>query len=163
MNVPGGSMVTMNNNNNVQGGPVGGSAPMINQAAARQQVDQAAEKRLNTYIFDYLCRSHHYELARAFSEHCPILIRPGGKSRATGTDDSMDTDIKEDPKRPDNLPYPEIAAHHSDNAFLLDWWCQFWDIFGAARGRGNQTNTEQYLHHNMVSTFIVAKDQSVDD
>jgi hypothetical protein len=152
MNVPGGSMVTMNNT--AQGGPVG-SAPMINQAAARQQQDQESERRLNTYIFDYLCKNHHYDLARSFSQHCPIN-RANGKPKANGVDDSMDADSKEDAKRPIDLPYPNIPHHPSENAFLYDWWCQFWDIFGAARNRGGAPNTETYLHHNMVSASVVA-------
>ncbi|QDS70968.1 hypothetical protein FKW77_007290 [Venturia effusa] len=153
MNAPGGSMVTMNNNT-AQGGPV--SATMINQVSARQRADEQAERRLNTYIFDYLCRSHHYDLARAFSESLPIQTL-AGKPRANGVDDSMDTEIKDDqPKRPDGLPYPDIPVHASENAFLYDWWCQFWDIFGAARQKtpGQAPITEQYLHHNMNQTKL---------
>jgi hypothetical protein len=155
MNMPSGSMVAMNT---AQGGPV------VNQQAARQQQDQEAERRLNTYIFDYLCRSHHYELARSFSQHCPINMQ-NGKPKSNGVDDSMDGDSKEDVKRPDNLPYPNIPPHSSQNAFLYDWWCQFWDIFGAARNRGGNSvsppNTEQYLHHNMVSTSAVARHHGI--
>ncbi|KAE9968223.1 hypothetical protein BLS_005970 [Venturia inaequalis] len=153
MNAPGGSMVTMNNNP-AQGGPVG-SATMINQVSARQRADQLAEQRLNTYIYDYLCRSHHYELARAFSENLPIL-KAVGKPRTNGADDSMDTDIKEDPKRPDGLPYPDIANHASEHAFLYDWWVQFWDIFGAARNKqgGQQHTAEQYLQQHMNQTKL---------
>lgn len=155
MNAPGGSMVTMNNNP-AQGGPVG-SATMINQVSARQRADELSERRLNTYIFDYLCRSHHYDLARMFSESLPIL-KTAGKPRTNGVDDSMDTDIKEDPKRPDGLPYPDIPAHASEHAFLYDWWCQFWDIYGVARNKhtGPAPATEQYLQQTMVSTLIVA-------
>lgn len=155
MNAPGGSMVTMNNNT-AQGGPVG-SATMINQVSARQRADELAERRLNTYIFDYLCRSHHYELARAFSENLPILQK-AGKPRTNGVDDSMDTDIKEDPKRPDGLTYPDIPMHSSEHAFLLDWWVQFWDIYGVARNKQAvpAPTTEQYLQQHMVSALVVA-------
>jgi hypothetical protein len=152
MNAPGG-MVTMNTST---GGPVG--APMVNNVAARQQQSAQDQERLNTYIYDYLCKCEHYDIARQFLEKCQVKTTntkpsPSGQN---GLDD-MDTDSKGGHKRPPNLPYPEIPPHHSENAFLYDWWCQFWDIFGAARrprnpNTGNGTNSESYLTHNMVST-----------
>jgi hypothetical protein len=151
MNAPGGGMVTMNT---ATGGPVG-AAPMVNNVAARQQQTLDDQARLNTYIYDYLCKSQHYELARLFIAKCQIKTTTSKPSpgRMNGVDDPMDTDPK-DEKRPDDLPYPDIPPHPSDNAFLYDWWCQFWDIFGAARRRGNGLNgssSESYLQHNQVS------------
>jgi hypothetical protein len=154
MNVPGGGMVAMN------------TAAAINQTANRQQADQEQERRLNTYIFDYLCNKNLYDLARNFSLQCPINPA-GSKPRhqgVNGADDSMDTDSKEDVKRPTDLPYPNIPHHPSENAFLYDWWVQFWDIFGAARRAGTPNpNTESYLHHNMVRAFFCREDSGIRD
>jgi hypothetical protein len=149
MNVPGGNMVTMNAGG---GGPVG--APMVNNVAntARQQQSLEDQQRLNTYIYDYICKNGHYDLARQFINKNQIKVSPG---KPQNGHDEMDTDSKDDfSKRPDDLPWPEIAAHPSDQAFLYDWWCQFWDIFGASRTSRSQvpkgTTAESYLQHNTV-------------
>ncbi|KAF2430138.1 hypothetical protein EJ08DRAFT_661108 [Tothia fuscella] len=139
-------MVTMNAGG---GGPVG--APMVNNVAntTRQQQSQEDQQRLNTYIYDYLCRNGHFDLARSFIQKCPIRSKP------RNGDEDMDIDSKDfDSKRPEDLPYPDVPAHRSEQAFLYDWWCQFWDIYGAAKNKNHPkgTTAESYLNHNMAQT-----------
>ncbi|KAF2401958.1 hypothetical protein EJ06DRAFT_555570 [Trichodelitschia bisporula] len=146
MNAPGANMVM-----NSVGGPVGGPMPInqANQGASRSSSDQEIQRRLNTYIYDYMCRNHHYELARQFLQCCPILEK---KHEANGVDDSMDTDSKDEVKRPTDLPFPDIPSYSVENCFLLDWWNQFWDIF-ATRQQGNMNSLSGiYLTHNIVSS-----------
>ena len=49
--------------------------------------------------------------------------------------------------RPDDLPAPQsLSGMSSDHPFLQDWWCQFWDLYHAQRGKGAQKqSTLQYI------------------
>ena len=138
---------------NAAGGPVGG--PVMNQAGSRQQMmGKEDQKRLNTYIYDYMLKNEQFDLARAFYKQFPINQHAGppksspGKRELNGVDD-MDTDSK-DSKRPADLPEPNIPPQADGSCFLYDWWCQFWDIFGARNNRSSPPNTADYLNHNMV-------------
>lgn len=134
---------------NVAGGPVGGG-PSNAQNAVRPQSDE--QKRLNTYIYDYMLKNERYDLARQFIKSFEILKGDGVKQspgRANGADD-MDADSKEDVKKPADLPEPNIP--HMEGSFLYDWWCQFWDIFGAHRQNGTKNSiTQEYIQGNIVS------------
>lgn len=141
---------------NSAGGPVG-AAPMMNnsQGGPRgpRQADQSDPgKNLNTYIYDYLLKTHHYEVARVFQKELEINIaeKPSPGRRPNGID-SMDTDSKDDiHKKPADLPEPALPPLNADSNFLFDWWCQFWDIWAAHRGKGNNPNATHYLNHTIV-------------
>jgi hypothetical protein len=124
------------------GGAVG--APLGPQVATQEQ--------LNTYIYDHLCRQKLYDLARQFVQVCPIKVDKTKKEM--NGDDGMDMDSKDDIKRPDDLPIASIPPHYSETSFLYDWWCQFWDMYGTIRTRGNNPMAQQYLAHNMVSESL---------
>jgi hypothetical protein len=141
MNTPGAAMVSMT------GGAV--DVPMGNPADAHLARNQS-QQLLNTYIYDYLCKLKRYELARQFVRECPIKIEQETKKEMNG-DDGMDMDSKDNIKRPHDLPVPNIGHHFSENSFLFDWWCQFWDIYGTVRNKGNNPASQQYLQHNIVS------------
>jgi hypothetical protein len=130
------------------GGAVG--VPMGNQAGVHSSAN-ANHEQLNTYIYDHLCKLKLFDLARQFQQVCPIKELPKQTKKETNGDSDMDLDSKDDIKRPDDLPIPNVGAHFSENSFLFDWWCQFWDIYGSLRTKGsNNPVSQQYLQHNMV-------------
>ncbi|KAF1985689.1 hypothetical protein K402DRAFT_413217 [Aulographum hederae CBS 113979] len=116
------------------------------------------QQRLNTYIYDYLLKSEKYDLARSFHTSMTILTKSPTKPSPSrqgvnGVDDAMDTDSKGDSKRPDDLPEPQIPPGTSDQSFLYDWWCQFWDVYNAQRKGASQTGAAyQYVGHNISAT-----------
>jgi hypothetical protein len=138
---------------NAAGGPVGGG-PVINQAAARLEMNKDDQKRLNTYIYDYLLKNEQYDLARSFHQKFPISIVDPQKSSPGKRDvngvNAMDTDSKDSLKRPQDLPEPGIPPQGDGSCFLFDWWCQFWEIFGARGNRNAGTPSSDYLQHNIV-------------
>jgi len=153
MNVPG-NMAVMN----AAGGAVG-PAPGMNQAGGRAQAhfEPDEQKRLNTYIYDYLLKLEKFELARTFYQECHILVKQEpSPSRGVNGVDGMDADSKDSVlKRPTDLPVPEVPGL-SDNTtcFLYDWWCQFWDVYGAKTKMGPTKATAatmEYLQYNYVS------------
>ena len=127
----------------MQGGAVG--APLGNRAGGNNEI-------LNTYIYDHLCRLKLWDLARSFYQSCPINIDKT-KKEANG-DDGMDQDSKDGVPRPEDLPIAQLPPHYSENSFLFDWWSQFWDVFGAARGKNSSPMSQQFLNHNMVSSLL---------
>lgn len=139
---------------NATGAP-GGGTPMMNNGGPRGEPN-SNRTQLNTYIYDYFLKNHHYELARAVSRELPISATPQAKTSpggrdVNGVDESMDMDSKEDgPKRPSDLPVPTILDH-TEGSFLFDWWCQFWDIWSAHRRKVPPAATaSQYLAHAQV-------------
>ncbi|OQN96305.1 hypothetical protein B0A48_17561 [Cryoendolithus antarcticus] len=123
------------------GGPVGGG--MAGQHPQQQQMNaptptnagsphdpQGGINRLNAYIYEYFLRTQNYDVARAMVDCGQFgLAKQSPNSRQpNGNDDS-------DPSRPKDLPEPQFE-NPSDKPFLIDWWCQFWDIFNARRSNG---------------------------
>lgn len=147
------------------GGPVGGPTPMMNSALAAQQVQSQGNNRtvLNTYIYDYFLREGMYDSARAMlkSEQTLNIIKdsPGRRRDENGNtlgngvgDDPMDTDSKDDldSKRPHDLPLPNVP-NGSDNSFLYEWFCLFWDMLMAQRNKpGISPQVSQYVSHTQV-------------
>ena len=153
MNVPA-NMAVMN----AAGGAVG-PAPIMNQAVGRAHFEPDEQKRLNTYIYDYLLKLEKFDLARTFQQQCQIAIKQStSPGRGVNGVDDMDTDSKDAVlKRPADLPIPELPGL-SDNTtcFLYEWWCQFWDVYGArskiSAAKANVVTLE-YLQYNYVSRF----------
>jgi len=156
MNVPG-NMAVMN----AAGGAVG-PAPVMNQAVGRAHFEPDEQKRLNTYIYDYLLKLEKFDLARTFQQQCQIAIKQStSPGRGVNGVDDMDTDSKDAVlKRPADLPIPELPGL-SDNTtcFLYEWWCQFWDVYGArskmSPAKANMVTVE-YLQYNYVSCHMFA-------
>lgn len=143
------------------GGPVGGP-PMMNNGAVGPQVNQQGGGQrqlqahegnrvlLNTYIYEYFLRYNMYDCARSLlNSSSEIKVQkdsPGGRHDANGNplgnglgDDHMDTDSKDDvdQKRPDDLPAPQIPQPLPDSCFLYEWFCLFWDMLNAQKGKGS--------------------------
>jgi len=142
------------------GGAVG-PASVMNQDMMRHQGDEDQKIRLNTYIYDYLLKLEEYELARSFSTVCPIKSKNNtspGRGTVNGVDDAMESDSKDASiKKKHDLPIPDVPSYSENgNCFLYDWWCQFWDVYGARTRVGQTRATEttlQYLGHNLVRNF----------
>ncbi|KAI1079745.1 hypothetical protein F5B20DRAFT_590252 [Whalleya microplaca] len=150
-------------NVHMAGGPVGGGAmSMMNNTLAAQQIQGQGNNRtnLNTYIYDYFLRENMFDCARAMlnSEQTLNVIKdsPGRRRGENGnvlgngvSDDPMDTDSKDDldSKRPDDLPLPNVPSG-SDNCFLYEWFCLFWDMLSAQRNKaGVSPQVSQYVNH----------------
>jgi len=139
-------------------GTVGGAmgpAQIMNQDAMRQQSDEEQKIRLNTYIYDYLLKMEKFDLARSFQKTCQINTKQStspSRGAVNGVDDGMDADSKDAMmKRPADLPIPEVPSYSDKgNCFLYDWWCQFWDVYGARRQARGNSITVEYINHNLV-------------
>ncbi|KAI1767356.1 hypothetical protein GGR53DRAFT_518452 [Hypoxylon sp. FL1150] len=173
MNVNMGNMPNMSNMP-MAGGPVGGPTPMMNSALAAQQVQSQGNNRtvLNTYIYDYFLREGMYDSARAMlkSEQTLNIIKDSpsrrrdenGNGLGNGVgDDAMDTDNKDDldSKRPQDLPLPNVP-NGSDNSFLYEWFCLFWDMLMAQRNKpGISPQVSQYVSHTQQQNRIKQTEQ----
>jgi len=156
----------MNNVNmggvNAMGGPVGGGMPMMNNGAPgglrpQMPVNDSQRSQLNTYIYDYFLRHGMYDCARSLYQSDPTmkLIKesPGRRRDDNGNgEDGEDGDSKDglDSKRPDDLPRSDVPRECPESCFLYEWWCLFWDMFNAQRGKGESRNVLQYVNHTTV-------------
>jgi len=145
------------------GGPVGGAMPMNVAGGIRppmQPNDNQKTSQLNTYIYEYFLRNGMYDCARALlNSEQPIKVTkesPGSRRRdenGNGVgDEGADGDSKDDldSKRPDDLPAPDVPRECPESCFLYEWWCLFWDMFNAQRGKDNNRNVMQYANHTQV-------------
>lgn len=145
---------------NAMGGAVGGN-PMMNNGApggTRQPISHDQKAQLNTYIYEYFLTNEMYDCARTLvNSGQPINLEEKKDSNMMGNGaDSMDGDSKDDldSKRPDDLLAPKVPNECPESCFLYEWWCLFWDMFSAQRGKGETQNTRQYLAHTQVSTAV---------
>lgn len=165
----------MNNVNmagmNTMGGPVGGAMPMMNNGAPGGNLRQPMpindnnKQQLNTYIYEYFLRNGMYDCARSLLQsEQPIKIikdSPGRRRDDAGNgtgDDGGDGDLKDDldSKRPDDLPAPDVPRECPESCFLFEWWCLFWDMFNAQRGKGEARNVLQYVNHTQVRYLSIS-------
>ena len=141
--------------NPMAGGPVGGGMPMMNNGAGRgpplqaNMADQRAQ--LNTYIYEYFLKNNMYDCARSLiGSEQPINVHKNspGQNGDEGDGDSKGDDLK----RPDDLPLPNLPTDSQDSCFLYEWWCLFWDMFNAQRGKGERQAVMSYVNHTQVSS-----------
>ncbi|KAJ9162053.1 Transcriptional regulator of filamentous growth FLO8 [Coniochaeta hoffmannii] len=159
------------------GGPVGGP-PMMNngavggpqQGGAQRQGLQAHQDNrllLNTYIYEYFLKYGMFDCARALlNSDAQIKVQkdsPGGRRDENGNllgnglgDDHMDTDSKEDmdQKRPDDLPAPQIPMPLPESCFLYEWFCLFWDMLNAQKGKGQNGAVSQYVQNAQLQQQV---------
>ncbi len=160
----------MNNNINMagmgaMGGPVGGGMPMMNNGApgARPTMPDNVNQRsqLNTYIYEYFLRNGMYDCARSLlksDQPMNVLKDSAGRRREENGvgDEGADGESKDDidPQRPADLPDPNLPKECPESCFLYEWWCLFWDMFNAQRGKGDGRNILQYVSHTQVSDLL---------
>jgi hypothetical protein len=141
--------------NPMGGGPVGGGMPMMNNGAGARPpmaADTAGQRaQLNTYIYEYFLKNNMYDCARSLmASDQPINVHHKSSPGQNG-DDGGDGDSKnDDPKRPDDLPSPNLPSDCQDSCFLYEWWCLFWDMFNAQRGKGERQSVMSYVNHTQV-------------
>jgi hypothetical protein len=160
----------MNNVNmggmNAMGGPVGGGMPMMNNGAPgggiRQQVPVTERSQLNTYIYDYFLRNGNYDVARALLQSdCGVKVikdSPDGRRDEDGNEEDGDSKDNIDTKRPSDLPPSDVPRECPESCFLYEWWCLFWDMFNAQRGKGQGQNVLNYVNHTNVSSSSILHD-----
>ncbi|KUJ18053.1 uncharacterized protein LY89DRAFT_36187 [Mollisia scopiformis] len=165
----------MNNVNmggmNAMGGPVGGGIPMgMNNGAAGVRPPMIGNDnqrmQLNTYIYEYFLRNEMYDCARSLlnSEGISLnLIKdsPGRRRENGAGDEGGDGESKDDAdsKRPSDLPEPSVPKDCPESCFLYEWWCLFWDMFNAQRGKGEGRNVLQYVHHTQSQSRMRQEQQ----
>jgi hypothetical protein len=163
------------------GGPVGPPMNMMNNGGLAPQpgppqqqqppqnpmpLNDSTRTLLNTYIYEYFIRYGMFNAARAVLEadpHIKVDKEGAGKLRdengnilGNGLGDAMDTDSKEDQKRPNDLPAPNIPTPVPDSCFLYEWFCLFWDMFNSQKGKGSNPQVNQYVHHTQVCVIVRA-------
>ena len=145
------------------GGPVGGGGvPMNGPNRPPMQVNDNQQQRsqLNTYIYEYFLRNGMYDCARSLlNSEQPIKVikdSPGRRREDGNGEDGADGDSKDDidSKRPDDLPAPDVPRECPESCFLYEWWCLFWDMFNAQRGKGDGRNVLQYVNHTQVCSSL---------
>jgi hypothetical protein len=145
--------------NPMGGGPVGGGMPMMaNGGGIRPpvQVDAAGQRaQLNTYIYEYFLKHSMWDCARALiNSDQPVNVHHKGSPGQNGEDGGEGDSKNDDPKKPDDLPSPNLPGDVQDSCFLYEWWALFWDIFNAQRNKGERPSVVAYVNHNQVMTFI---------
>jgi hypothetical protein len=116
--------------NSSAGGPVGAPPTQAQNLLAQQQQTVIAGDNhtlLNTYIYDHLLKGRQYDIARQFLAANKCLTQTSKKPNG------VLEDVSDGPKRPDDLPEPDVyQSMNPESSFLYGWWCMFWDVFAAA-------------------------------
>jgi len=115
--------------NPATGGPVG-AAQMPGQPGLPLNEAQGEDllRRFNTCIYDHFLKTKQYDVARTFLSSVSPKIKTRADQKLNGA-----SDPKDDPKRPLDLPAPDLPPHTSEHSWLMDWFCMFWDTFNASR------------------------------
>ena len=159
--------------NPVAGGPVGGGMMMMNNGSspavnAGMNNHDPIKKNLNAYIYDYLLKHGHYDVARAAAQDSKFEFpqdtkspgrRKNGEMNGDGGDIEMD--FKDD--APTDLPRPNNWDGTDNTSFLIEWFSIFSDLFAAHRGSQKQGGTlnaaaAQYLIHEKVCCTVDKKE-----
>ena len=170
---PGPQMNTMNMGMSGTGAPVG--PPNMNNGRVSQPPGEKSS--LNTYIYDYFLKHHMYDSAQALLREGDVVTtgsrrtspqrRPqkhdaDGNVMTNGIDDSIENadgsgtrkvEDGEDTKH--DFPAPDVPQDCPQWCFLLDWWCLFWDIFGARTARPTSVQATQYLQSTQVGIHVI--------
>lgn len=123
---------------------------------------EATKRHLNTYIYEYLAKMGHHDLARALLKDVQFEINtlpkqsPNRRKDADingDTGDNMDADDSDNV--PDDLPRTISWNQATGSGFLFEWFSTFFDLFNAHQGRGKSMNTAAgaYLNNHQVSSF----------
>jgi hypothetical protein len=147
--------VGMNTMNANPGGPVDGT-PMMGQRQhpAPKQDPSDPRNQLNTYIYDYFVRNGFNKLAKHMID-CEITLNLQGGKPSPGNRNVNGVNAVDGENR-NELPEPNLPQGQAvDNSFLMDWWCQFWDVFSASRGKGGgSAKGVHYAQHARVSLDV---------
>ncbi|KAF2751556.1 hypothetical protein M011DRAFT_474011 [Sporormia fimetaria CBS 119925] len=138
-NAPMAAMAAMNAN---PAGPADASA-RIGHMQRPVTKENDPRNLINTYIYDHMLRNQLFDVAKAMIDSGVQLNLETTKKQSPGNVNGVDPG---DASRHD-LPPPVLPGNQMvENSFLSDWWCQFWDIFSANRGRHNQHSKHaQYI------------------
>lgn len=132
---------------------------------------------LNTYIYDYFLKYEMYDCAQAIlregevntngSRRTSPSRRPQkhdaeGNVVSNGIEDGMDANNASvsskreegEDSKPD-FPLPSVPKDCPQGCFLYDWWCLFWDIFGARSGAKTTMAAATYLNNTQVRATLI--------
>ncbi|CAG8957947.1 hypothetical protein HYFRA_00000289 [Hymenoscyphus fraxineus] len=150
--------VNMTGMNPMSGGPVGGGMPtMMNNGAAGRApmpVNDNQRSQLNTYIYEYFLRNEMYDCARSLlRSDQPMNVLKTNEGKMNG-DDGANGDSKDDidSKQPEDLPPPNLPKECPESCFLYEWWCLFWDMFNAQRGKADGRAVMNYVAHTQAQS-----------
>lgn len=148
-------------NNLGGGGAMPSGIPLMNNIAPKGRppmpLNNDQRSQLNTYIYEYFLRNSMYDCAKALLESgqplnlikdSPGRRREDNSNNEEGNDESK---IDFETKRSIDLPEPNLPKECPESCFLYDWWCLFWDMFNAQRGKADGRNVIQYFTHTQVS------------
>lgn len=155
------------------GGPVGG-VPMMNSGSTATRdssiinMPETLVCNLNTYIYDYFLKRGYHDCARALVQDESVRLNTEPPTKASpghrrdgdvnGVDaDPMLTDSKDGDKLkiPDDLPRPNLPNDTQQSSFLLDWFSLFWEMFWAARRKGQTAEAKQYMQYSQVCSVVL--------
>jgi hypothetical protein len=143
---------------NPMGGPVGGGMPMMNNGSAARPampVSQDQRSQLNTYIYEYFLKNGMYDCARLLlASDQSINVTHKNSPNQNGEDAGEGESKDDDPKRPDDLPSANLPEDCQYSSFLYEWWCLFWDMFNAQRGKGERQAVMAYANHTQVRSSL---------
>jgi len=149
------------------GAIMAGSSAIKEEAMGRSTTNHS-KLTLDTYIYDYFLRKGQRDIAKAMLDSDLTGLTTTSKTidrqEPRAIDDSTDADLKaEMQKRVEGLPAAAVNETHPGEAFLMDWWLLFWDLWSATRpaNKGNNGPVSQYLAHTQVYRSRVLVD--VDD
>lgn len=155
------NMATMNG--------AGGGMPMMNNSANGATPRQGPEEeepdyeiRLNTYIYDYFLKNHHFECAKAMLNghvNGDMPLKTFSKRDVNGAG-NMHVDSKDDldSKLPDDLPLAGVPTDPQGASFLLEWFGLFWDVYFAHQRKAPPASAQamQYVARTQVGVVAAS-------
>lgn len=140
-------------------------AQQAQQAQLQQQQISAspetAKEKLNTYIYEYFMHNQMYDCARSLRDskvpinlnlNSPERRRDANGMELGGSDGLEDTKDSFNLDKPDDLPEPGVPM--SEESFLYEWWCIFWDMFNAQRGQNKDGVIKRYQEFSQVGCIL---------
>lgn len=135
---------------------VGGGIPMMDSDASggnigpSMQLSEYQRQQLNTYIYEYFIRNRMFDCAQSLLnsekhlsaiEESPRRRQANGNGMRNGTPNHGDSDNSKGDMNSETsggLSVTSTTQESPESSFLYEWWCLFWDMFTAQRGRGEE-------------------------
>lgn len=151
----------------------GGGMPMMNSGAngatprpENEEEHNNYERILNTYIYDYFVKNHHFDCAKAMLNN-GMPVATADKHRGDDVNGNMHSDTKDDrdSKIPEDLPLAAVPSDSQGACFLFDWFGLFWDVFFASQKKAPPASADamQYVARTQVRLSRVLSVTSTHD
>lgn len=138
------------------------------------------QKRLNTYIYDYLLKQSYGEAAKALKgeTEIPTIAEQEARNRAENSEaaegtlgtaldgkskvqgkqshtNGADRSSSASPKTDHRTLQSADVEINLEGGFLAEWWTMFWDMFAARQGRPSSNSAANFIAHNQVSPMEI--------